>query len=60
MILAASAILAYVDDPSAHAASRAITEAAFTALREGIATADLNGQATTTEFTDAVIALVSP
>ena len=56
MILAASAILAYVDDPSAHAASRAITEAAFTALRDGIATADLNGQATTTEFTDAVIA----
>ncbi len=59
MILAASAILSYVDDPSAHAASRAIAEAAFAALREGIATADLNGQATTAEFTDAVIARVS-
>jgi len=59
MILAASAILSHVDDPSAHAASRAIYDAAFVALREGIATADIGGQATTTEFTDAVIARVS-
>jgi isocitrate/isopropylmalate dehydrogenase len=55
MILAASAILGYVDDTRASAASRAIYDAAMRTLQEGIATAELGGQATTTEFTDAVI-----
>lgn len=55
MILAAAAVLSYVDDKRATQASRAIYEATLEALREGIATADLGGYASTTEFTDAVI-----
>ncbi len=55
MILAAGALLGYVDDRRAANASRAIYEAALEAVHEGIATADLGGQATTSEFTDAVI-----
>ena len=56
MILAASAILAYAADPRAATVSQAIYDASFAVLRDGIATADLGGQATTSEFTDAVIA----
>lgn len=59
MILAAAAVLSYIDDPLATKASHAIYEAAIAALGEGIATADLGGHATTTEFTDAVIARVA-
>ena len=55
MILAAGAVLAYVDDKRAVNASRAIYEAALEAVHGGIATGDLGGQASTTEFTDAVI-----
>ena len=55
MILAAGALLSYVDDRRATNASRAIYEASLEALHEGIATADLGGHSTTTEFTDAVI-----
>jgi isocitrate dehydrogenase (NAD+) len=55
MILAAAAVLSYVDDPRAREASRAIRHAALGAVRDGIATADLGGNATTTDFTDAVI-----
>lgn len=55
MILAAAAMLSYVDDRRAANASRAIYEAALESLHAGIATADLGGHATTTEFTDAVI-----
>ncbi|HET9029690.1 MAG TPA: isocitrate/isopropylmalate family dehydrogenase [Candidatus Aquilonibacter sp.] len=55
MILAAGALLSYVDDKRAINASRAIYESALEAVHEGIATADLGGHATTTEFTDAVI-----
>jgi isocitrate dehydrogenase (NAD+) len=55
MILAAAAVLSYVDDKRAANASRAIYEASLEAVHEGITTADLGGQATTTEFTDAVI-----
>ena len=55
MILAAAAVLSYVDDKRAANASRAIYEAALESLHGGIATADLGGTATTTEFTDAVI-----
>jgi isocitrate/isopropylmalate dehydrogenase len=55
MILAAGALLGYVDDKRAANASRAIYEASLEAVHGGIATADLGGQASTTEFTDAVI-----
>jgi isocitrate/isopropylmalate dehydrogenase len=60
MILAAAAVLSYIDDPRAVAASRAIYAAALDTVAEGIATADLGGQATTTEFTDAVISRCHP
>jgi isocitrate/isopropylmalate dehydrogenase len=55
MILAAAALLSYVDDRRASNASRAIYEASLEAVHEGIATADLGGHTSTTEFTDAVI-----
>jgi isocitrate dehydrogenase (NAD+) len=55
MILAAAAVLSYIDDKRASNASRAIYEAALEALHGGVATADLGGHATTTEFTEAVI-----
>lgn len=55
MLLAAAAVLSYIDDRRASNASRAIYESALEAVHEGIATSDLGGHATTTEFTDAVI-----
>lgn len=55
MILAAAALLGYVDQPRAHVVSRAIYEATLEAVRQGVRTADLGGGATTTEFTDEVI-----
>jgi isocitrate dehydrogenase (NAD+) len=55
MILAAGAVLSYIEDRRASNASRAIYEAALEAVHEGTMTADLGGHATTTEFTDAVI-----
>jgi isocitrate/isopropylmalate dehydrogenase len=58
MILAAGAVLSYIDDARARSASHAIYDAAIGALNDGIATADLGGTATTTEFTDAVIARI--
>jgi isocitrate/isopropylmalate dehydrogenase len=59
MILAAAAALSYVDHPGAAKASQAIYDAAIAAVADGIATADLGGHATTTEFTDAVLARLS-
>jgi isocitrate dehydrogenase (NAD+) len=56
MILAGAALLSYVDDPLARKASHAIYSAAMDTVQSGIATADLGGHASTTEFTDAVIA----
>ena len=55
MILAIAALLTFVDDKRAANASRAIYEATLETVREGIATSDLGGHASTTEFTDAVI-----
>lgn len=55
MILAASALLAHVDDPAGQAAGRAIREAALESVADGIRTADLGGHAGTREFTDEVI-----
>jgi isocitrate/isopropylmalate dehydrogenase len=55
MILATAAALSYTGDPAASRASRAIYEATFEAVQDGVRTADLGGAATTTEFTDEVI-----
>lgn len=60
MILAAAAALSYMEDARAAAASGLIYEAALATLQEGIATADLGGHATTIEFTDAVVARLTP
>lgn len=59
MLLAAAALLRYVRTPGyegqASAASRAIYEAVFEAVYDGIRTSDLGGQTTTTDYTDEVI-----
>ena len=54
MILAGAALLSYIGGQAA-LAGRAISEAVFEAVYEGIRTADLRGHATMTEFTDEVI-----
>jgi isocitrate dehydrogenase (NAD+) len=58
MILAVAALLSFVEDKRASSASRAIYEAVLETVREGTATSDLGGHASTTDFTDAVIAKV--
>lgn len=58
MILAGAALLTYFNDAQADRASRALYESCLEAVYDGIATPDLGGQATTTEFTDEVIARV--
>ena len=58
MILAASALLSHMDDPAARAGGRAIREAALEAVSAGTRTADLGGHASTSEYTDDVIARV--
>jgi isocitrate/isopropylmalate dehydrogenase len=55
MILAGAALLSFIESEAAQQASRAIYEAVFESVYDGIATADLGGSATTTEFTDEVI-----
>jgi isocitrate/isopropylmalate dehydrogenase len=58
MILAGAAVLHYASVAGvdgAHRISRGIYEAVFDAAGAGIRTPDLNGHASTTEFTDAVI-----
>ncbi len=55
MILASAALLRYVRSDEASSASRAIYEATLEAVYDGIRTADLGGQASTSEFTDEVI-----
>jgi isocitrate dehydrogenase (NAD+) len=55
MILASAALLSHVDDPRASNASRAIYESVLETVRAGIATSDLGGHASTTEFTEATI-----
>ncbi len=54
MILAAASLFSYMEG-SAPMVGRAISESVFEAVYEGIRTADLQGQATTTEFTNEVI-----
>jgi isocitrate/isopropylmalate dehydrogenase len=58
MILAIAALFPFIDDRRATNASRAIYESVLETVREGIATSDLGGHASTTEFTDGVIAKV--
>jgi isocitrate/isopropylmalate dehydrogenase len=59
MILAVAAILHYAGTDEAESASQAIYAAADATLSDGIKTSDLGGHATTTEFTDALIAALS-
>ena len=54
MILAGASLLSYVGG-QASTAGRAILESVFEAVYDGVRTADLQGHATTTEFTDEVI-----
>ena len=61
MILAVAALLRYVGErgmPAATEASRAIYEAVLEAIGSGVRTPDLGGHASTSEFTDEVIARV--
>jgi isocitrate dehydrogenase (NAD+) len=61
MILAAAAVLHYagtLEEEGAHTASRAIYESVLEATATGVRTPDLGGHATTTEFTNEVIARV--
>jgi isocitrate dehydrogenase (NAD+) len=58
MILAAAALLSHMDDEEARTAGRAIREAALEAVSAGVRTADLGGHASTSDFTDDVIARV--
>lgn len=55
MILACGALLSHISDRRAASASRAVYEAVLETVREGTATSDLGGHASTSEFTDAVI-----
>lgn len=55
MILAVASILNYMPDTACHSAARAIYEATLEAVSDGVRTADLGGQSSTTEFTDEVI-----
>ncbi|MDQ6929646.1 MAG: isocitrate/isopropylmalate family dehydrogenase [Candidatus Eremiobacteraeota bacterium] len=58
MILASAAVLSYIEDKRAQNASRAIYESTLETVYEGLATSDLGGDASTTDFTDAVIGRV--
>jgi len=58
MILACAALLSHVADARAANASRAIYEAVLETVHAGLATSDLGGHASTSEFTDGVIARV--
>jgi isocitrate/isopropylmalate dehydrogenase len=55
MILAGAALLRYTDSPEANQVSRAIYEAVFETVHDGIRTTDLGGKNSTTEFVDATI-----
>lgn len=55
MILAGAALISFIDDDQASLISRAVYEATFEIILDGIRTADLGGSTSTTEFTDEVI-----
>lgn len=54
MILAGASVLSYMGEPEAVAA-RAVEDSVFEVVSDGVRTVDLQGRATTTEFTDEVI-----
>ena len=58
MILAGAALLSHIDDGEARTAGRAVREACLEAVSSGTRTADLGGHASTSEFTDDVIARI--
>jgi isocitrate dehydrogenase (NAD+) len=55
MILAGAALLTFLHEEDASRVSRAIYEATFETVLDGVKTADLGGSADTTEFTDEII-----
>ncbi len=55
MIMAVASLLGYMKGEDARRASRAIYEAALEAVSDGVRTADLGGQASTSDFTNEVI-----
>src|SRR6266849_265092 len=55
MILAVASLLGYMKGEQPRRASRSIYEAALETVSDGIRTADLGGQASTTEYTDEVV-----
>ena len=55
MILALASLLSYMKGEEPRRASRAVYEAALEAVSDGVRTADLGGQATTTDFTAEVV-----
>jgi len=55
MILACAALIGHVPDSRSSNASRAIYESVLETVHAGIATSDLGGHASTSEFTSAVI-----
>ncbi len=55
MIMAGASLLTYIDDEKAQRASRAIKEAAFESVMDGVKTSDIGGHSSTTDFTDSVI-----
>ena len=55
MVLAGGALLRYIGSPQGSNASRAIYEAVFEAVYDGVKTTDLGGSATTSEYIDEVI-----
>jgi isocitrate dehydrogenase (NAD+) len=57
MLLAGGALLTHMEGP-AREAGRAIREASFEAVSQGVRTADLGGHASTSEFTDEVVSRV--
>jgi isocitrate/isopropylmalate dehydrogenase len=55
MLLAGAALLSYFEETRAANASRAIYESVLETVHAGVATSDLGGHASTTEFVDATI-----
>jgi isocitrate dehydrogenase (NAD+) len=55
MILAVASLLGYMKGEQSHQASRTIYESALETVSDGVRTADLGGQASTSDFTNEVI-----
>jgi isocitrate dehydrogenase (NAD+) len=55
MILAVASLLGYMKSEQSHQASRTVYESALEAVSDGVRTADLGGQASTSDFTNEVI-----